>query len=95
MAKYVVKRDGSKEAFDKEKVKRSIIVNAQDAGLPEKRIKKVAKKVLNAVIRFAEEKKEIATAEIKKKILIEFDTIEPSVSKVWREFDEKRGVTII
>lgn len=95
MAKYVVKRDGSKEAFDKEKIERSIIVNAQDAGLSEGRIKNVAKKVLNAVIQFAEGKEEVATAEIKKKILIEFDTVEPSVSKVWREFDEKRGVTII
>lgn len=96
MAKFVIKKDGSKEPFDKEKLKRSIIVNAQDAGLSEKRIKEVAGKVLNAATRYVKEsKQELATAEIKKKILGEFDVIEPSVSVAWRKFDESRGVTII
>lgn len=96
MTKFVIKKDGSKEPFDIEKLRRSIIVNIQDAALPEKRVQGVTKRVLSAVTNFVKEsEKELATAEIKKKILSEFDVIEPSVSKAWRDFDEKRGVTII
>lgn len=96
MTKFVIKKDGSKEPFDIEKLRRSIIVNVQDAALPEKRVQGVIKRVLSAVTNFVKEsEKELATAEIKKKILSEFDVIEPSVSKAWRDFDEKRGITII
>jgi len=96
MTKFVVKKDGSKEPFDIEKLRRSIIVNAQDAALPEKRVQEVTMKVLSAVARFVKEsEKELATAEIKKKILSEFDAVEPSVSEAWRKFDESRGVTIM
>lgn len=96
MTKFVIKKDGSKEPFDIEKLRRSIIVNIQDAALPEERVQGVTKRVLSAVTNFVKEsEKELATAEIKKKILSEFDIIEPSVSKAWRDFDEKRGVTII
>jgi transcriptional regulator NrdR family protein len=90
MAKFVIKRDGIKEPFDAEKIKRSIIANAQDVNLSEKRINELAKQVSEAVIQLTKEKEEITTTEIKEKILIELDTAESSVSEVWRKFEEER-----
>lgn len=90
MAKFVIKRDGIKEPFDAEKIKRSIIANAQDANLPEKRIDELVKQVSETAIQLTKEKEEITTTEIKEKILTELDTIEPSVSGVWRKFEEER-----
>lgn len=90
MAKFVIKRDGIKEPFDAEKIKRSIVANAQDANLSEKRINELAKQVSEAVIQLTKEKEEITTTEIKEKILIELDTAEPSVSEAWRKFEEER-----
>ena len=39
------------------------------------------------------EREEIATSEIKEKILSELDRIEPSVSAAWRKYDEEKKGT--
>ena len=91
MAKFVIKKDGKKEPFDAEKIKKSIIASAQTANLSEKQMKKVVKKVSKAAIKLAKKKEEIATSEIKAKILSELDVLEPSVSEVWRKHEQEKG----
>ena len=90
MAKFAIKRDGTKEPFDAEKIKASITGAASDAGLPEERTNEVTEQVLGAVMQMAEEKEEIPTSEIKEKILSELDVLEPSVSKAWKEHEQKK-----
>ena len=91
MAKFVIKKDGEKEPFDAEKIKKAITAAASRADLSEKRIKKVAKKVSKAAIKLAKKKEEIATTEIREKILSELDALEPSVSESWRKYDEEKA----
>lgn len=91
MAKFVIKKDGTKEPFDAEKIKKAIAAAASAANLSEKQIKKVVKKVSKAAIKLAKKKDEIATAEIKEKILSELDALEPSVSEAWRKHDQEKG----
>ncbi len=90
MAKFVIKRDGTKEPFDKEKIKKSIAAAAQEAGLSEKQAKKAVKKVSKVAIKIAKKKDEIATSEIREKILSELDALEPSVSEAWRKGEQKK-----
>lgn len=93
MASDVIKKDGTKESFDAEKIKKSIAIAAQEANLSEERKNEVVEQVATAAIQMAEEKEEIATSEIKEKILSELDHIEPGVSAAWRKHDEeKKGV---
>lgn len=91
MAKFVIKKDGTKEPFDAEKIRKSIAAAAQAANLSEKRTKKVVKKVLRAAIKLAKKKEEIATAELKEKIFSELDALESSVSEVWRKHEQEKG----
>ncbi|MGB2762689.1 MAG: ATP cone domain-containing protein [Minisyncoccales bacterium] len=91
MANFVIKRDGTKEPFDAEKIKKSIATAAQMANLSEEKIKDVVDQVSSTAIQFAEGKEEVATTELREKILSELDTIEPSVSEAWRKYDQEKG----
>jgi len=93
MADQVIKKDGTKEPFDPEKIRKSIVAAAELANLPEERKNEVVEQVATTVIQMAEGKEEIATSEIREKILSELDQVEPSVSAAWRKHDqEQKGV---
>ena len=89
MAKEVIKKDGAKEPFDAEKIKNSILGAAQRTELSEERKNEVVEEVAAAVIQMAEEKDEIATSEIKEKILSELDIVEPVISEAWRKYEQE------
>ena len=89
MAKEVIKKDGAKEPFDAEKIKNSILGAAQRTDLSEERKNEVVEEVAATVIQMAEEKDEIATSEIKEKILSELDIVEPAVSEAWRKYEQE------
>lgn len=91
MAKFVIKKDGEKEPFDAKKIEASIKAAASDANLPEERANEVIKQVSSVAIQLAEGKEEIATGEIKEKILSELDALEPSVSEAWRRGEQEKG----
>ena len=91
MANYVIKNDGTKEPFDSEKIKRAIMTAAQEANLSEERKNEIVEQVAGTAIAMAEGKEEIATSEIKQKILSELDKIESSVSAAWRNYEKQKG----
>ena len=89
MAKEFIKKDGAKEPFDAEKIKNSILGAAQRTDLSEERKNEVVEQVAATVIQMAEEKDEIATSEIKEKILSELDIVEPVISEAWRKYEQE------
>ncbi len=91
MAKTVIRRDGSKEPFDDNKIRRAIEAAAREAGLSPDRVTAVVNQVANVVLTFAAPREEITTLEIRGKILALLDELEPSVSAAWRRFDKARG----
>lgn len=91
MANFVIKRDGTKEPFDAEKIRRSIAGAAQRTELSEERRNEVVEQVSAVVLQLAAGKEEIATAELREKILAELNAIEPAVSEAWRKYEEEKG----
>ena len=89
MAKEVIKKDGTKEPFDAEKIKNAIMAAAGQVDLSEERKDEVVGQVAAAAIQMAEGKEEITTSEIKEKVLSELNSLEPSVSEAWRKYDEE------
>lgn len=89
MASNVVKKDGTKEPFDAEKIRKAIVLAAGQVGLAEKRKNEIAEQVA-ATLTIAEDNEEITTSEIREKILNELDSIEPTVSAAWRKYDQER-----
>jgi len=91
MANTVIKKDGTKEPFDAEKVRRSIAAAAQRTELSEERRNEVVQQVSSAVLQVAAGKEEIPTAEIREKILSELSTVEPSVAEAWRKYEAEKS----
>lgn len=91
MAKTVIKRDGSKESFDGGKINRGIMAAAKEGGLPEEQARKVADQISATVLQFAAGKQEIATAELKARVLKELDRVAPAAAEAWRSYDRGRG----
>ena len=75
MADFVIKKDGTKEPFDSEKIKRSIMAAAQETDLSEERRKEVVDQVSSIVLQMAGEREEIEVSEIKYRILQELDSV--------------------
>jgi len=90
MASNVVKKDGTKEPFNSEKIRNSISAAAELANLSEEKKNEVVEQVATTVIQMAEKKEEIATSELREKILSDLDRIEPSVSAAWRKYDQEQ-----
>jgi len=86
MAKEVIKRDGTREPFNGDKIKAAIAAAARMVGLPEERKNELAERVASVVIEFTDTKEVIATTEIEEKVLSELDRIEPAVSAAWRKY---------
>ena len=91
MAKFVIKRNGTKEPFEVEKIKKAIAAAAKRADLSAERVNEITEKVLEVVNQIAEGKEEIATSELREIVLGELDNLEPSVSDAWREYDKEKG----
>lgn len=89
MANQVIKKDGTKQPFDAEKIKNSIAAAAARTTLAEEKQKEVAEQVAAKVIQLAEEKEEIAASEIRENILRELDIVEPAVSEAWRKYNQE------
>jgi len=91
MAREVIKKDGTRQPFDASKIRNSIALAAERTSLPEERKSAVVEQVASVVIAMAEQKEEIATSEIRAKILSELDRVEPSVSAAWREYEQQKS----
>jgi len=87
----VVKKDGTKEPFDPEKIKKSITGAAQQADIPEERKEEVVYQIAGTVIPLLEGKEEIDTVDIKEAILSELDKVEPAVASAWRKYEEGKS----
>ena len=78
MPKTVIKRNGNKEPFIKEK----IIVSAVKAGAPVK----IARKIADKIEKHPEES--IKTKWVRKKVLDELEYHNPELPKRWLSFDK-------
>ena len=87
MANFVMKKDGTREPFDAEKVKRGVVAAASQAGLSEEETAKVADQVSSTIMGAFMGVEEVSTAEVKEKILSELDSSAPSVAEAWRSYE--------
>jgi len=87
----VIKKNGMKEPFDPEKIKKSIAGAAQQADIPEERKEEVVFQVAGTVIPMLEGKEEMDTSDIKQAILNELDRVEPAVASAWRKYAEGKS----
>jgi len=90
MANFVVKKDGTKETFDVEKIKRAISAAAEQAGLLGEEASSLVDQVSMMVVQSLAGKEEVSSSEIKEKILSELDIHNPAVSEAWRQYEQSK-----
>ncbi len=90
MAKQVIKRDGTKEPFDGEKMRKSIEVAAISAGLSMDRTNEVVNQVLEAVFKVSNGKEEVTTAELSESVFSQLNIVEPKMAELWKQYEEEK-----
>lgn len=90
MAKSVIKRDGTKEDFNGEKMRKSIEVAAISAGLSMDRTNEIVNQVLNVVLKDVNGKEEVATTELSESVFSQLNAIEPKMAELWRQYEEEK-----
>ena len=88
MITEVIKKDGTKVAFDIEKIKGAIMAASSVTDLSDERKSGVVEQVVSAVLASMEGKTVVTTRDIKETVLAKLDSIEPSVSAAWRQYDQ-------
>jgi transcriptional regulator NrdR family protein len=82
----VIKKGGEREEFNLNKIKKSLIAAIEKTDLNQEKKNELVEKITKEVLKFAKEKKEVFTAEIEAKILLELDESYPQAAKLWREY---------
>jgi len=85
----VVKRDGKREAFDEQKVRRAIEAAARDARMPPENVGGLSEEASGNIIDYVRKEKEIRSSTIREGVLNRLDTSAPQVSRAWRDFDRR------
>lgn len=91
MAEVVVKKDGSEQQFDPEKIRDSIREACKQAGLSDERREELVEAASKVALNAASEREKISTTEIRGKLLTKLERVQPSVAEAWREYDQQRG----
>jgi transcriptional regulator NrdR family protein len=81
----VIKKGGKREKFNLNKIKKSLISSIERTDLSQEKKDELVEKITKKVLDFAKQKKEVFTAEIEAKILLELDKVCPEAVKLWRE----------
>ena len=85
----VKKRNGEKEPFDPDKIRRSIQKAGIDAGYRIQDTAKLVDNITDEIMEMAEEKNQINTDAIRDNVLNELDKAQASIAEAWRKFDRK------
>lgn len=89
MLETVIKKDGARESFDSDKLRKAVLEAAREAGLSISESQSVASRVISTLLSYTSNQEEIYTYELRNLILGDLDQFAPEVSKAWREHDKK------
>ena len=87
----VIKKGGKREEFNLNKIKKSLILAIEKTALPQEKKNELVEKITKKILNFAKERKDLFTAEIEAKILLELDENCPQAATIWREYRQKKN----
>ena len=90
MANFVIKKDGTKEPFDVEKIKHGVNMAATQAGLSAEETSVLADKTVSSVEESTANIDEVQGTVIREKILSFLDITDPKVSEAWRNYEASK-----
>lgn len=92
MAKIAVKRDGTKEPFDPEKIRKSVEFAVRNSGNSIGQVEEIISRASAAALKLADaEKEEIETSKMAKAIFKELEKIAPPAALVWKKYEDQKN----
>lgn len=88
MAFLVIKRDKTREVFQKTKIEKAVLSAGDFTDLSEEKKKSIAKKIAFLCERKFSGKKEVKTSQIREFILKKLEKIAPPIFKAWLEHEK-------
>ena len=85
----VIKKNGKKEVFEVDKIRKSIKKAFVDAGISISKTKDLIEKIAQDVVKTTKGKTEITSKAIKDKILDGLDNAKKIAADAWKRFDRK------
>ncbi len=82
----VLKRDGSREEFDVEKLKASVVAAAQDAGVDSGQF---ASSVAEAVAQSFSGRDQVSFSDIRDAVFVELNKVAPAVVEAWKNHEKE------
>jgi transcriptional regulator NrdR family protein len=90
----VIKKGGEREKFNLNKIKKSLIFAIEATELSQEKKNELVEKITKKVLDFVKERKEVFTAEVEAKILLELEENCPEAAKLWREYRLQKQRTV-
>lgn len=87
MIKYVIKRNGDKQVFSEDKIKKAIEAAAKEALIPEEKARVLAAGISDKILKELENKEEVSSQVIRGKVLEELERTERKVADSWRRYE--------
>jgi len=91
MANFIIKKDGTKEPFNVEKIKSAVVAATTQAGLAADEGMKIAEEVVSTIVKSIANLSEVSGVEIRARILSQLDSIAPKVAESWRKYDKENN----
>ncbi len=82
----VIKKGGEVEAFNLNKIKKSLVSVIERTDLSQEKKNEIVEKITKKILKFAKRRKEIFTSEIEALILMELEKECSQAMKIWREY---------
>ncbi len=86
MVKKVIKKDGTIEDFDENKIIKAIEGAAEDVGIANSALKEIINQILETIYKYLGDKEEVQSDEISSIILSKLDEISPGMATAWRVY---------
>ena len=90
MVDFIIKKDGSKESFDREKIKNGVLSAAKQSGLAQNEAEELAARVADYVEESTAGISEILAADVREKIVSFLDNSAPNVEGSWKNYESSK-----
>ena len=87
----VIKKNGTQEPFNIEKIKNAVKAAGKDASLDEAKQNELAESISSKVEATIQNQAAVSVSDIRSKVLEELDASAPSVAIAWRKFEETKS----
>lgn len=91
MVNFVIKKDGSQEPFEPEKIRKAVIGACKEAGLDEAKQAELDQSISQKIMEIFEGQETVKSIELRDKILGELEIMAPEAATAWHSYEANKA----